>query len=370
MKKKIIFLIHDLGHGGAEKVLINLVNHLDAERFDVTVQSLFGGGVNEKYLAPYIHYRTSFKKMIPGNSHLMKLLSPQALHRLLIKDTYDVEVSYLEGPCARVIAGCPRDGKTKLISWIHGEQNGIAMAAGSFRGAREAEACYDRFDQTVCVSETVKQDFQSIFPQLKEPVVLYNTVESDKIRAAAEEPVEDILFRPEEINLISVGTVKEVKGFDRLLPLLQKLRKEGYPAHLYILGTGPDENKLKAAAKDQGLGDVFTLVGYRENPYKYVKSADLYVCSSYREGFSTAVTEALIVGTPVVSTNCSGAYELLGRNNEYGIVTENNEEALYEGLRYMLQNQHYKTYAPKAAERGRKFDTENTVRAVERALGE
>lgn len=59
----------------------------------------------------------------------------------------------------------------------------------------------------------------------------------------------------------------------------------------------------------------------------------MYVCSSRREGFSTAVTEALIVGTPVVSTNCSGAYELLGKNNEYGIVTENNEDALYEGIK-------------------------------------
>lgn len=84
---------------------------------------------------------------------------------------------------------------------------------------------------------------------------------------------------------------------------------------------------------ENNLTDTFTFLGYRDNPYKYVKKADLYVCSSRREGFSTAVTEALIVGTPVVSTNCSGAYELLGKNNEYGIVTENNEDALYEGIK-------------------------------------
>lgn len=64
---------------------------------------------------------------------------------------------------------------------------------------------------------------------------------------------------------------------------------------------------------ENNLTDTFTFLGYRDNPYKYVKKADLYVCSSRREGFSTAVTEALIVGTPVVSTNCSGAYELLGK---------------------------------------------------------
>ena len=93
------------------------------------------------------------------------------------------------------------------------------------------------------------------------------------------------------------------------------------------------------------------------------------MCSSRREGFSTAVTEALIVGTPVVSTNCSGAYELLGDNNEYGIVTENDEDALYDGIKKMLTEenllQHYKE---QAIVRGRRFSTEKTVKAVEDML--
>ncbi len=69
-----------------------------------------------------------------------------------------------------------------------------------------------------------------------------------------------------------------------------------------------------------------------------MKNCDLYVCSSRKEGFSTAVTEALIVGTPVISTKCSGAVELLGEHDEYGVVVENDEEALYEGLKELLSN--------------------------------
>ena len=76
-KKKILFLIHDLGHGGAEKVLVNLVNNMDPEQFEIHVTALFGGGVNEQFLAPHVRYRAVYSKAFPGNSHLMKLLTPR-----------------------------------------------------------------------------------------------------------------------------------------------------------------------------------------------------------------------------------------------------------------------------------------------------
>ena len=84
--KKILFLIHDLGHGGAEKVLVNLVNNMDPKQFDITVMALFGGGVNEQFLKPHIRYRTVFKKSFPGNSRVMKLFSPEQLHKWFIKE--------------------------------------------------------------------------------------------------------------------------------------------------------------------------------------------------------------------------------------------------------------------------------------------
>ena len=83
---KVLFLIHDLGHGGAEKVLVNLVNNMDRSKFDVSVISLFGGGVNEQFLNPEIHYRAIFPKVIPGNSKLMKLFSPRFLHKWFLFD--------------------------------------------------------------------------------------------------------------------------------------------------------------------------------------------------------------------------------------------------------------------------------------------
>ena len=180
--KKLLFLIHDLQGGGAEKVLVNLVNNMDHSKFDVTVMTLFDVGVNRQYLSDKVHYKFVYKKMMRGNSHFMKLLTPEQLHKKYIKDTYDFEVAYLEGPCARIISGCP-DPNTKLVSWIHVEQHTPQSAAGSFRSIDEAERCYRRFDKVVCVSDTVKQDFESIVSLDKPPIVLYNTNESEKILA-------------------------------------------------------------------------------------------------------------------------------------------------------------------------------------------
>ena len=365
--RKVLFLIHDLGQGGAEKVLVNLVNNMDRLKFDISVTALFGGGVNEQFLAPDIHFRAVFPKEVPGNSKLMKLLTPAQLHRMCVKEHYDIEISYLEGPSARVISGC-QDANTKLISWIHVEQHTMERLSGSFRSEREARECYNRFDQTVCVSQYVHDDFCRILNFQKPCRVLYNTVESEKILAHADDAAPE-LMDDGKIQLMAVGTLKESKGYMRLLSIIKRLHDEKYPVHLYILGIGPLQQEMERYIQANNLQEVVTLLGYQTNPYKYVSKCDLFVCASFAEGFSTAASEALIVGTPVCTVEVSGMKEMLGEHDEWGIVTENNEEALYQGIKDLLDHPdklaHYKE---KAVERGKTFNTENTVRAVEEML--
>ena len=365
--KRILFLIHDLGVGGAEKVLVNLVNHLDREKFDVSVTALFGGGVNEQFLAPDIHYRAVFPRSIPGNSRLMKLLTPRQLHRLCVREHYDIEVSYLEGPSARVISGCPH-ADTKLVSWIHVELHTEQKVSRAFRSYAEARRCYRRFDRTVCVSEYVRDDFTRLIDLEKPCAVLYNTVESAKILAAAGEPVADG-FEPGLIHLTAVGKVCLQKGVDRLLRITRRLLGDGYPVRLHLLGVGPYEEEARSFLKENGMEQAVIFHGYQTNPYKYVAKADLFLCASHAEGFSTAATEALIVGTPVCTVEVSGMKEMLGQHNEWGVVTENGEESLYRGIRGLLNDPALLAhYREQAALRGRSFSTEQTVRAVEEML--
>ena len=139
--------------------------------------------------------------------------------------------------------------------------------------------------------------------------------------------------------------------------------------HLYVLGIGPLQQEMEKYIHQNDLHDSVTFLGYRTNPYKYVGKCDLFVCASFAEGFSTAATEALIVGTPVCTVEVSGMKEMLGGNNEWGLVTENSEEALYQGIKKLLDNPELLSYyKEKAVERGKTFSTEKTVRAVEEML--
>ena len=102
MKKKILFLIPNLSHGGAERVLVNLANNLSQDKFDVTVQTLFDVGVNKQYLLPHVRYIGGWKKQPRGTTTLMKLFSPKFLYKRVVKERYDVVASYLEGPTATI----------------------------------------------------------------------------------------------------------------------------------------------------------------------------------------------------------------------------------------------------------------------------
>lgn len=364
--KKILFLIHDLGQGGAEKVLVNLVNNMDRSKFDISVTVLFGGGVNEQFLKDDIHYKAIFPKEIPGNSHLMKLLTPKQLHKLCVKEHYDIEVAYLEGPSARVISGC-EDKNTKLVSWIHCTMKSEKDVYESFRSKKESEECYNRMHQMIFVSEGVRTAFLENCGYVGETKVLYNTIESDKIRKLAQEEVWGL--KKDKISLIAVGTLKAVKGFDRLLRIFKRLCDEQFPIHLYLLGRGPMQNVLEQYICENSLDDKVSLLGYQTNPYKYISKCDLFVCSSYSEGFSTAATEALILGVPVCTVEVTGMREMLGNNNEYGLVTQNDEEALYCGLKELLsEGILLEKYRKMSLIRGKEFYKDKTVQAVEEML--
>ena len=363
----ILFFIPNLSVGGAEKVLVNLVNNMDKTKFEITVLTLFSGGINEQFLNKDITLKYCLKKAFKGNSQIFKLFKPDTLYKRFIKEHYDIVVSYLEGPTARIVAGCP-EKETKKVCWIHIQQETKETLAYSFRNYAEAQECYNRFDRIICVSRYVQADFLKISGYSGHTEVLYNTNETDDIIRLSDEPLElqdgDGLFK-----ICVVGKLKKNKGIKRLMSINKRLKDSGYKVCFIFLGVGPMEGFIREYSAANGLENQTVLLGYQTNPYKYIKSCDLFVCGSYAEGFSTAATEALIVGTPVCTVEVSGMKEMLGEHNEYGILTENNEDALYEGIRSLLDNpEKLEYYKHQAQIRGRYFSTENTVKSVEEML--
>jgi glycosyltransferase involved in cell wall biosynthesis len=129
------------------------------------------------------------------------------------------------------------------------------------------------------------------------------------------------------------------------------------------------ENGGVSSARNKGMeeakGDYVKLLGFHTNPYKYIVQGDLFVCSSRSEGYSTAVTEALVLGVPVITTDCSGMAELL-KDGECGMITENDDEAFYEGLKSLLNDAAMlEYYREKAVERGKDFTIESLSVALQ-----
>lgn len=368
--KKVLFAIPTLGGGGAERVLVTLLNNLDKDKYDITLFSMFDGGINKRYLNENIHYRYYFKKSFRGNIHFLKLFTPESLYRKMIKEDYDIVISYLEGSMTRVISGC-LNKNTKIINWVHIEINDPKVLLQTYRNKHELEKSYSKYDATVFVSDTARTAFQKTFKNISgNMLVKYNSVDTDLIKSKSIERVDDIKFESKKVNLISVGRFTEQKGYIRLLEIINMLiRNDKLNIHLYLLGKGELENKYRSVIEKYGLNKHVTILGYKDNPYQYVRNSDLFVCSSYCEGYSTAVTESLIVGTPVVTTLCSGMEEMLGHNNEYGLITKNSKEDLYKGMKRILtESGLLKHYKEKAEERGRSFSTEKTVEEIEHLL--
>ncbi len=240
--------------------------------------------------------------------------------------------------------------------------------AEGFRSRAEALTCYQTFDRIVSVSEGVKEAFSGVSGITNNCDVRYNVLDTKRIRTMADEAAEE-LSEEDEIRLVAMGSLKEGKGFERLLSVAKKLHEEGERFTLYLLGRGPLQKQLENFATEGGISEQIRFLGYQTNPYRVLSKCDLFVCPSFAEGFSTAAAEALIVGTPVCTTDVSGMKELLGENNEFGVVMENSEQGLYQGLKGLLHDsKKLAYYKQQAKSRGEAFQDAQTVKTVEELM--
>lgn len=382
-RTKILFLIHTLQVGGAERILVNLVNNMNRAKFDITVMTVVDTGAFRERLNDYIHYKTiislpkiekrrksSSGNLLGGTSKIKNVLAEiyqvawrhvniGKVYRKRVADEYDVEVAFLEGISTKIIANS-NNKNSKKIAWVHIDLQEERKSEKFYKSFEDEKATYEKFDQVVAVSEKVKESFMEKFDNDgKKVIVEYNPLDAKEIREKAAK----VSISKKKFTICTVGRLSKQKGFDRLLRIAKKIRNEGIEFDLWIIGVGPEEAILQKYIKENNLKNVF-LLGYKNNPYPYIKSADLYVCSSVTEGFSTTVSEAMILGTPVVTTDCPGMKEILG-DSKYGIVCKNDEEELANVIKnVILDKKMYNSYVRKAKERGKLFDLQRSVEEI------
>lgn len=386
-KTRILFLIHTLQVGGAEKALVNLVNNLDPKRFDTTVMTVVDTGAFREKLSNKVHYKTIIKlpfknksnstqksgNLLSGTNRIKAAVAKlyqfgwrhanlQKVYKKFITEKYDLEVAFLEGISAKIIANSDNPN-SKKIAWIHVDLLEERKSEKFFRSNDEEKHTYQKFNQIIAVSNTVKTQFEKKFQYDTEKVVVhYNLINAEEITKLSKENIKKECF-----TICTVGRLSVQKGFDRLLQVVKRLNQDNINFDLWIIGEGAEEKKLNKYITDNHLENV-KLLGYKPNPYPYIKAADLYVCSSRAEGFSTVVSEAIILGIPTISTDCSGAKEILG-DSEYGIVCKKNEDDLYSSIKEMISNTKKRQYyAKQATERAKYFNPRQSINRITKLL--
>lgn len=357
---KILFYIDSLSAGGAEKVLRNLVNAMDQTEFDITVQTTWREP-HEQYLNPGIHYKYCYNNKTKLNRYQFRAEAALGLvYPFHIRGDYDIEAAYLECAPTKIMAGSTNKKAVKL-AWVHCDLKKKMDDVDSLR--KKSAGWYGKFDKVICVSENVRESYVDLFGNTPEAVVLYNTVDDEEIQRKS--LAETVYLKENAVNVVSVGRLTHQKGYDRLLRVHKMLMDEGLTHQLYILGEGSDRTALEQFIAENKLTESVHLCGFTENPYCIMRAADLLVCSSRYEGLSTFITEGIILGKPSVTTDCTGMRELLG-DSEYGLITENSDEGLYEGMKQMLTDVALREhYTEKAKLRGQDFKRDILVRRTE-----
>lgn len=349
---RVLFLTEYLTGGGAEKVLCNLVRQMDPALFEITVQSVWQADP-AGLLPSHVRYRCCHPNTRAARLRFRAEAELGLTYPLHVRDRYDLEVAFHEYAPTKILAASANKHARK-IAWVHCDlQKGTKNPAD----LPKIEAWYRRFDRIVCVSRSVQTVFDAVFSRRLESTVLHNVLDRNAILRKAQEPID--LPASRRPVVCCVGRLDVPKNQLRLLEAHRRLLGEGLAHSLWLVGEGPDRGKLEAFLAEHGLSDSVTLFGFQNNPYPYMKHADLLACPSDSEGLSTFVSEGLVLGKPILTTNCGGMEELLGES-EYGLITDLSDAAFTEGLRRLLQNEKLRTaYADKALRKAN-ADAENS----------
>lgn len=377
--KKVLIVTNTLSGGGAERVLYDILRNINLKKYYVEIFLTYNEGIYRekiKKLGINIEYLFSERKDLINNilyrkfkSMITKILRyfyckyPFLIKKLRNKN-YDIEISFLEGHSTVLVAN--RKNNSKKIAWVHTDLLKYRIINKNLE-----EKSYQKINKIICVSEDSRKSLLKLYLKMKNKVqVIYNPIDKENILKAAEENL-NFKFDKNKVNIISIGRLINAKGYDVLLQSHNKLIKEGLDYNLIILGEGPERKKLEKYIKENNLQNNTQLLGFKENPYPYLKEADIFLSSSRYEGFSLVVAEAICLNKPVIATKCTGPLELL-ENGKYGLLAEvENIDDLAEKMKELILDEELrKKYSDLSKKRAEIFDIKKTIQEIEDLLDE
>lgn len=365
--KKILFMCINMNIGGTEKALLTMLNEIDTSKYDITLLMLekFGGFLNEipsyvrvkyvdrfKEIKPFIKEPPQLlvKELIKSKKYFkgINILLTYAIAKItnnisfyyryvlrnikMIDEEYDLAVAYA-GPMDLITYFVLNKIKAKKkVQWIHFDITQIGFNK-SF-----AEKNYKKFDKVFVVSEGGKNKLINLIPALKEKTeVFFNVISCKLIEDMSKKEISfDDNFDGKRI--LTVGRLSNEKGQDLTIPVLARLKVEGYKVKWYCIGEGPEKSNYMKNIKELNIINDYILLGSKLNPYPFMKNCDIYVQPSKHEGYCITLGEARCFDNPIVTTNFTGANEQIN-NETTGLVCDISEDGIYNSIKRLLDDE-------------------------------
>lgn len=348
MKKKILFVITQFYKGGAETSLLNLFHCLDSQKYEVDflvlnqieyqdATSLMGE------VPEWIHVFDAVKNR--GNGVKLEQLAGKIYRRLFHTETYvksavdfvknrkyDVAISFGEWLSPAFLV--KKVNAVKKYVWIH-----IDLDKADFVNKEELVKYDSRITGYIFASEKSRQSSIHRCPQMTEKsIVVHNILNRQNILSRSAEDV--TLPQANDSFLLSVGNLRVEKNYPRQIEVMRILKEKKIPIKWICVGSTVDKNvygEVSELLEKYQLKDDFILCGADDNPYKYMKRAKAVMVLSDHESWSLVISEAKLLGVPVIATNTSGAQEQIV-NGETGIITSFQAEEIADEIEKFLKN--------------------------------
>mgnify|MGYP000850517566 CR=1 FL=1 len=344
MKKKILFVITQFYKGGAEMALLNLLKNLSPEEYEVDLLIH-----DQVYISGYvclIDKLPSWVRVCNASQGEMQLIAygKKAIKKLVLRITkslisrvtakefvkgkhYDIAFNYGEWMPPEFVA-CEVQADRKY-NWVHGDLDKV-----EYLDPKVFFAWDKYYDGYIFVSESSMRDSCDAYPILNGRCrVINNMCNEEEIRVLASEPVGIPRVEGKHL-LVTVANFRQQKNHLRQLEVMRILKSRGYNILWLNIGGNADINlltKLKRRIKEYELDDAFILMDSNPNPYKYMVRADAIPVLSDSESWSMVITEAKILGIPVIATPTSGALEQI-KHGENGLIVEPDAEKIAEAI--------------------------------------
>lgn len=333
MKKKLIFITEALWIGGIETALVNLLNRLDYDRYDVTCLILRDCQETAYRITPQcrlivsdrqhaVTFREGYRykrmyNLMEEPQHASKLRrliwrilrfllrAPEArryatyIKKQLGGEHFDTAVIYSDRAAETAVRAVSAD---RILMFYH---------HGAMRREYHDELGYHRAEKVIAVSEALAEKLKAYRPRYAGKIIsVNNLIDVAGVRERSLETPETV-FPKDCFHIVSCGRLSPAKGMDIAVAACADLVRSGETrVRWWIVGGGPEETALRAQIHALGMEEYVTLLGMRDNPYPYIRQADLYVQPSRFEGYCGTVLEARLLTVPILATRNAAAEQI------------------------------------------------------------